>query len=168
MEKINYPIYLIGMPGSGKSEIATQLAKTLHIEHIDLDDEIEKHSHMYIHEIFERYGEATFRQKETDALLEVSQRKAVIACGGGIILNESHKKTMNQGTVIYLMVDVDVIEKRIRHTEHRPLLKKTSLKQLFEERRLKYIDFADVTILNDGEVDETIESILNFIKRRNS
>ena len=64
MEKITLPIYLIGMPGSGKSAVAKQLSQTLMLPLIDLDHEIEKHAHMFIEEIFESYGESVFREKE--------------------------------------------------------------------------------------------------------
>ena len=164
MENIVYPIYLIGMPGSGKSLIAKKLALKLGINAIDLDHEIEKNAHMFIHEIFETYGEATFRIKETECLKNNSQKKAVIACGGGIILNKAHKDIMKKGTIIYIMVDVEHIEARIQYSQHRPLLKQKSLKQLYEERMFKYLDFADTMISNEGHIDETIDRIMTYLK----
>lgn len=166
MEKITKPIYLIGMPGSGKSEVAKTLSQKLNTTCIDLDKEIEKHAHMFVHDIFDNYGEEAFRLKETEALKETVSTNAVISCGGGIVLNNKHKSLMKEGIVIYLMVDVDMIESRIEGSSHRPLLKKKSLKQLFDERMFKYLDFADVTISNEGPIEKTVEDILEFLKRR--
>lgn len=164
MEKIAFPIYLIGMPGSGKSEVAKMLGQTLNIEVIDLDHEIERHAHMFIEEIFESYGEPVFREKETLMLETYAEEKAIIACGGGIVLNKNHKKIMQKGTVIYLMVDVNIIEKRLMYSTHRPLLKTKSIQQIYDERMFKYLDFAHVNISNEHGLENTIKDILSFLK----
>ena len=164
MEKITLPIYLIGMPGSGKSAVARHLSQTLDLPIIDLDHEIEKHAHMFIEEIFETYGESVFREKETQLLRSFSRDKAVIACGGGIVLNPEHKKIMQKGTIIYITVDVNIIEERLKHSTHRPILKTKSIQQLYDERMFKYLDFADVTISNERDINQTIDDIKEFLK----
>jgi shikimate kinase len=164
MEKITLPIYLIGMPGSGKSAVAKQLSQTLMLPLIDLDHEIEKHAHMFIEEIFESYGERVFREKESQILKTHAQEKAVIACGGGIVLNPEHKNIMQHGTVIYIMVDVNIIEERLKYSTHRPILKTKSIQQIYDERMFKYLDFADVTISNERGLDQTINNIMDFLK----
>jgi shikimate kinase len=78
-------IYIIGMPGSGKTTIAKHLAKALDYTYVDLDGMIERDALMFIEEIFEKYGEEKFRQLETDAIKSIECDQAVISCGGGIV-----------------------------------------------------------------------------------
>jgi len=73
-------IYLIGMPGSGKTTIARKLAKQLNYTYIDLDGMIEKDAKMFIEFIFEKYGEEKFRALETSALKEINQDKRKTRC----------------------------------------------------------------------------------------
>ena len=82
----NMNIYLIGMPGTGKTTIGKLLAKKLSYEFVDLDHQIEKDALMFIDEIFEQYGEKFFRELETKALKEVSTgTNKIISTGGGIV-----------------------------------------------------------------------------------
>lgn len=164
MEKIALPIYLIGMPGSGKSTVARQLSESLKLPLIDLDHEIEKQAHMFIEEIFESYGESVFRDKESQLLHAFANEEAIIACGGGIVLNPEHKNIMQKGTIVYIMVDVNIIENRLKYTTHRPILKTKSIQQIYDERMFKYLDFADVTISNERGLEQTINDIKEFLK----
>ncbi len=79
-------IFLIGMPGSGKTTIASKLAKDLGYSYVDLDGMIEKEALLFIEEVFEKYGEKKFRALETEALQSISHDgNQVIACGGGLL-----------------------------------------------------------------------------------
>lgn len=157
-------IYIIGMPGSGKTTIAKHLAKALDYTYIDLDGIIEKDALMYIEEIFEKYGEKKFRELETKALKSIQEDKAVISCGGGIVTKKANKAFMD-GLKLYLDTDIEVIRKRLENDYQRPLLKKTTLDQLFDERFLQYQDFADVIINNNYDVDETVKVIKNYLNK---
>lgn len=156
-------IYLIGMPGSGKTTIARNLAKALSYTYLDLDGEIEKKAHMFIEEIFEKYGEDKFRALETEALHTIDQEDAVIACGGGIVTVKSNKSLM-QGLKIYLDTDLDVITERLKEDYVRPLLRSKTLEQLYDERFLKYQDFADAIVSNNYDMDQTVKVILNYLR----
>ena len=157
-------LFLIGMPGSGKSTIAKHLAEALHYQFIDLDALIEKKALMFIEEIFERHGEKTFRQLEKDALDHLPKNEdIVVACGGGIVINRDNKALMN-GLTFYLDTDLEVIKDRLEHDYQRPLLLKKTLEQLFDERYLKYQDFADVIINNNYDIDQTVSVMLNYMK----
>ena len=156
-------IYIIGMPGSGKTTIAKHLAKALDYTYIDLDAEIEKDALMYIEEIFEKYGEVKFRALETAALKALDVDNAVISCGGGIVTQKENKAHMD-GLKLYLDTDLDVIKERLSHDYQRPLLRKTTLEQLFDERFLKYQDFADAIINNNYDIEQTVKVILNYLK----
>lgn len=166
MAKITYPIYFIGMPLSGKSTIAKEIAKELALPFIDLDSEIEKHAHMFIDDIFESYGEDYFRQLETETLNSFKDQQAVIACGGGIVLNKSHKSIMHQGHVIHIMSELETLKERQKNSYARPILLKKTLERLMDERFLKYQDFAHVHFQNDDDIKRTILTIILYLKEQ--
>ncbi|MCF7930326.1 MAG: shikimate kinase [Acholeplasmataceae bacterium] len=156
-------IFLIGMPGSGKTTIANQLAKKIGYTYVDLDGMIEKDAHMFIEEIFERYGEKKFRQLETDAIMKLPKGNLVVACGGGIVTVKENKELMD-GIKFYLDTDIEVIKKRLETDYQRPLLKKTTLEQLFDDRYFQYQDFADAVISNNYDIETTVKVIENYLR----
>jgi len=95
-------IYLIGMPGSGKSTIARDLGKKLNRKVIDLDDEIAKNALMFVEEIIEKLGIDAFRNLETEALKQINEDNVIISCGGGIVTKRENKAFMN-GFKIYIL-----------------------------------------------------------------
>jgi shikimate kinase len=156
-------IYLIGLPGSGKTTIGKGLSEQMNLNFIDLDHEIERQSHMYIEEIFSKHGEKTFRQWEHDVLKEVANQHAIVSCGGGVVTNSLNYDIMKQGRVIHLMADHQVLSKRLENSYARPILNKKTMEQLAEERFLSYQKFADVNINAEREIEVVIESILNYL-----
>ncbi|MFP4177647.1 MAG: shikimate kinase [Acholeplasmataceae bacterium] len=158
-------IYLIGMPGSGKSTVARALAAALGRPMIDLDARIEEDALMFIDEIFSIHGEETFRELETQALKGVAKQNAVISCGGGIVENSANRSYM-EGIVIYLKCRIDTLEERLKNGPIRPLLHDKPLILLERERSDSYEAFADLIVTNDGTVEGTVENIRNLIKER--
>ncbi|MCF7932408.1 MAG: shikimate kinase [Acholeplasmataceae bacterium] len=158
-------IYVIGMPGSGKSTVARLLSKALGRPLIDLDALIEKEAHMWINEIFERVGEDRFRQLETAALLSVKDGDHIISCGGGIVTRKENKALMT-GFVICLDVDIETLRSRLDEGNPRPLLMKKSIETLHEERFLKYRDFADLMVANDEDPMVAVDTIRKALKER--
>ena len=156
-------IFIIGMPGSGKTTIARHLASALNYTYIDLDGWIERDSLMFVDEIFDRYGEEKFRALETKMLKELPLDNIVVATGGGIVIKKENKALMD-GITFFLDTDIDVIRKRLETDYQRPLLKTKSLEQLFDERYLKYQDFASAVVNNNYDIDQTVKVILNYIK----
>jgi shikimate kinase len=159
-------IFLIGMPGSGKSHVGKILAEKLKYTFVDLDGMIEKNALMFIDEIFEKYDEQTFRKLESEALQTLPDCDLVVSCGGGIVTVKDNKKLM-QGYKVYIDTELDIIKERLKEDYVRPLLKKKSLEQLHQERILKYIDFADVIVANDGQIEQTVQTIIDHIKEVN-
>ena len=99
-------LYLVGLPGAGKTTCARLLGARLHRPAIDLDDEIAQHAGIGVPEIFERFGEAHFRALEHDATLRVVGRlAAVVAPGGGWVENPANLAVARRsGRVVYLEV----------------------------------------------------------------
>ena len=115
-------VYLVGMPGAGKSVVGVELAGRLGVPFIDLDAEIEREVAASVSEIFAREGEAGFRAREAAALVRTSmQDPAVVACGGGIVLEPANRITLrNTGVAVYLDVPLEQLRERIRPAADRP------------------------------------------------
>src|SRR5688572_7312409 len=103
-------LYLIGMMGSGKSVTGKKLAEILGTLFIDLDERVQDRTRRKITDIFEKDGEAYFRQQETAALAEVCKEgPAVIATGGGTILSAENVERMKAtGKVVFLETSLDI------------------------------------------------------------
>src|SRR3954471_10881009 len=112
------------MPGSGKSTVGAELAGRLGVPFVDLDVEIERRDGRSITEIFESEGEAGFRALEAKELLDASTHDpAVIACGGGVVLEPANRITLrNTGTCVYLDVPLDVLAARVQPGADRALI----------------------------------------------
>lgn len=154
-------IFIIGLPGCGKTTIAKLLANRLHYKFIDIDTAIEAKENMTINEIFKNKGESYFRTIEAQTLNDLNQiEDVVIACGGGICENNS--KSSFKGITIFLKVDVKVLERRLANDTTRPLLKTNSIYQLAIKRNDKYANLADLTIENTN-MDTTVETIIEVL-----
>ncbi|HWF44792.1 MAG TPA: bifunctional shikimate kinase/3-dehydroquinate synthase [Candidatus Kapabacteria bacterium] len=141
----NRNLYLLGLPGAGKTAIGSELA-TLLAEHlytfIDLDKEIEREAGQTIAEIFAINGDDYFRALETRALLKVADanQHAIIATGGGIVLDPLNRSII-RGSGIPIWIDVNVREaaknvwKDIQHGTDRPLFRELSEEQVVEKIR---------------------------------
>ncbi|MBL7872270.1 MAG: shikimate kinase [Cyclobacteriaceae bacterium] len=120
-------IFLIGLPGSGKTTLGKQLASKLKLPFIDLDKEIERMMNLPIKDIFKKHGQELFRETEKKLLHQLSEHSTdfVMATGGGAPVFFDNMTYMNQqGHTIFLDVSAREITKRILKTkiEERPLL----------------------------------------------
>lgn len=157
-------LYLIGMPGCGKSTLGKKLAEKLNYEFIDMDHYIEKQACMFVEEIFEAYGEEFFRALEQNALKDFNKMdNVIIATGGGVIKNKANKKLMD-GKCIYLKASIEDLKIRLEHSDTvRPLLKTKSVEELYHERKDLYQYFQDITVDN-FQIDCAINSIMEALK----
>lgn len=119
-------VFLIGMPGAGKSTLGRELAAVLACPFLDLDAEIERIAGLSIPQIFSQYGEEYFRELESNILKTVSfsAEKAVIATGGGTPCFHNNLEFMNaHGLTVYLKTDPEVLANRLLKTDltSRPL-----------------------------------------------
>lgn len=118
-------IYLLGMPGSGKTTLSKQLAKELNYHFVDLDELIIQSERHTIAEIFSIHGEDYFRQIEQKILSNTaSLTKSVIALGGGTpCFFDNMEVIKKHGFSIYLDVPLDILAQRVsKEGGVRPLL----------------------------------------------
>lgn len=119
-------IILVGMMGAGKTYIGKALKeKYPNMDFIDTDEFIENTQNMKISEIFEKFGEAYFRDLETKVISSLMQKEnQIISLGGGVFEREENRTILNKnGYTIYLKADAQTLFNRIKDETHRPLLK---------------------------------------------
>ncbi|MDH4021491.1 MAG: shikimate kinase AroK [Gammaproteobacteria bacterium] len=149
-------IFLIGPMGSGKSAVGRRLAKELGREFFDSDDVIEKRSGVDIPFIFEREGEAGFRQRECKIIDELTQLPGIVlATGGGAAQHEDNRMALHsRGFVVYLHATIDQQLRRIRRGHERPMLKdgnpREILSRLMAVRDPQYREIAHMVVATDG------------------
>lgn len=145
-------IFLIGMPGAGKSTLGKALANRLGLNFIDADQEIVSRTGVSIATIFEIEGETGFRAREVQLIAElVTANSTILATGGGAILaSESRKLMRDNGIVIYLRADLGDLSARTLRDTKRPLLQGanpiTVLRALLDFREPLYNETAHLVI----------------------
>lgn len=134
-------VFLVGMPGSGKSRMAKFISSVTDLSYKDLDDEIERTEGKSIKEIFKNHGETYFRNKETKILKNIIEKdkNLIIATGGGTpCFNHNIDLINKSGLSIFLNTSLDVIVERISRKNKRPLFKnkhvEETVKKMFQER----------------------------------
>jgi len=148
--------------GSGKSAVGRRLARELGLEFVDSDDEIERRTGVDIPYIFEKEGEAGFRQREAEIIADLTGRTGlVLATGGGAILDAgSRERLRSRGRVVYLRTTVDQQMARTRHSADRPLLnnadRRGTLERLMAVRAPLYDEVAAITVDTDGRKVKTV------------
>lgn len=150
-------VVIIGMPGSGKSSIGEAVAARTGLKFVDADAEIEREAGRSIPEIFERFGEAAFRDLESRVLARLGAVGGqVIATGGGAVLREANYAPLHQNGRIYLIHRA----RALLATGGRPLSKSPeALEQMEQVRAPLYQRFADTEIRNDGTIDDAAKRI---------
>ena len=145
-------LFLIGMPGSGKSTLGPQLAQQLGYAFIDLDSHIEQAEGHTIADIFEQRGEEAFREIEALALRQVvsqSTEALVLACGGGTpCFHDSMQWMLSKGIVIYLKEEKEVLVKRLQgQSNKRPLLQENPKKKLGDLLQMRSPIYEQATLI---------------------
>jgi shikimate kinase len=163
-------IILVGLMGAGKSCIGRHLAQSLGRPFIDADKEIELAAGCRIPEIFERHGEAAFRDGERrviDRLLRDSGR--VLATGGGAFMDPRTRAAIRErGVSVWLRADLDLLVERTSRRNNRPLLKRGDpreiLQKLIDERYPVYAEADVVVDIDDSPPKMTTERVRRAIE----
>ncbi|HET9717076.1 MAG TPA: shikimate kinase [Pseudolabrys sp.] len=155
-------IVLVGMMGAGKSSIGRRLASRLNVAFVDADAEIESAAGMTIPEIFQKHGEDYFRAGEARVIARLLENgPQVLATGGGSVMDPQTRSLIRQkGISIWLKADLDVLLKRTKRRNDRPLVEK--IKDLLPLREPLYAQ-ADIVVQSR---DEPHENIIDEIMRK--
>ena len=142
-------IAIIGHMGSGKSLMGKIIAQQLNFNHLDSDLEIIKLTQKSINEIFNEKGEQYFRSIEKKTLLNLIEKKnVIISLGGGSILDKLIRDKLKKKSVtVFLDASLQILEKRLKNSFKRPLLKNIDIKRKLKEldfKRRKYYLQADI------------------------
>lgn len=122
--RLNRTVVLVGMMGSGKTAVGTQLARICAVPFLDSDAEIERAATMSIAEIFARDGEPFFRLKESQVIARLlGGPPGVLSTGGGAWLQPQNRAAIDAvGVSVWLRADEALLWQRVRHKTTRPLL----------------------------------------------
>ena len=155
--------------GAGKSNLGRQLAAATGLPFKDSDTEVEKAAGCTIQEIFDRYGEAEFRDGEKRVIARLFGNKpSIIATGGGSFMNhETRRLIKNKSVSIWLRANLDLLDQRTQNRPHRPLLnqgnRREILAQLMRER-YPFYERADIIFdVSDGPAPESAERLMGAL-----
>ncbi len=165
MKKSN--IILIGMPGSGKTTLGTELSELIGYGYIDSDSVIVAREGKRLSEIIEEFGREGFLDIEAKINAELCANRCVIATGGSVIYRDfAMQRLKEMGTVVYLKLPYEIIEKRLGDLKKRGVALKEgfTLRDLYEERAPLYEKYADIVVELDGKsVAESVAKVQKAI-----
>lgn len=157
-------LVLVGPMGAGKTSVGRRVAKALGTTFVDTDAVIVQ-QHGAIADIFERHGEAIFRQHEREAVAGALTGGGVVSLGGGAVLDASTRGLLTHHRVAFLTVSTDVVASRLRGSR-RPLLAADEdpvdrWARIFDERRDLYAEVADETFdTSTGPLSDVVARIV--------
>ena len=160
-------IYLIGFMGTGKTTISHKLQEMTGAKEVDMDAWIVEKNDMTINDMFDKFGETYFRDRETDAVREIAgTAPAIVSCGGGAVLRQENTQMMkNGGRIVLLTATPETVYERVKNSTDRPLLNGHMnveyIASMMEKRRELYAGACDISVAPDGKTPSQIaEEIL--------
>ena len=159
-------IFLVGPMGAGKTTIGNQLARSLNLDFIDLDQELERRTGASVSLIFDIEGESGFREREKKLIDELTQRdRTVLATGGGAVLAADNRQRLSRrGFVVYLKTPLETLVERTRYDTSRPLLHSgdpaATLGEILQVREPLYAEVADL-VVDSGKL--SVKQVLKMI-----
>ena len=165
-------VAMAGFMGAGKSRIGWELSRRLQLTFVDTDRVIERVACMRISEIFELYGEQTFRDYETEIVRRcLNLDEVVVSTGGGTVVREENRRLLrSRGPVVVLEASPETVYKRTRRHK-RPLLESADplarIRELMTARAPFYDDVASLKVNSDGRqaadvVDDIVEGLATW------
>ena len=165
-------VVLVGMMGAGKTAVGKVLAQRLGVEMRDSDAEIVASARLTIAEIFDRYGEPFFREKESAVIERLLEGPpCVLSTGGGAWMSAANRDLLAaRAVVVWLKVDLDLLWSRVKHKSTRPLLRtanpRATLADLYAQREPVYaLAPYCVTVAPDWTIETTMVQVLAELAR---
>jgi shikimate kinase len=165
-------IVLVGLMGAGKSTVGRRLAQKLGLEFTDADAEIERAAGKTVPDIFRDHGEAYFRDGERKVIARLLESgPQVLATGGGAFMNEATRQNIaHRGISVWLKADIDLLMKRVRRRDNRPLLKSEDPEEVMRQliaRRYPVYDQADITVESrDAPHNSVVSDVIRALAAR--
>jgi len=166
-------VAIVGMMGAGKTAVGRALAARLGVEFLDSDAEIEAAANMSVPEIFTRYGEPFFREKEAQVITRLlASAPCILSTGGGAFLAESNRSAITeQGVSMWLDADVDLLWSRVRHKTTRPLLHTDNPRATLEDifaTRVPIYSLADLTVRSEPglSIEDMVDRVIAVLLTR--
>jgi shikimate kinase len=165
-ERLDRPIVLVGLMGAGKSTVGRRLAKRLGLPFVDSDSAIEDAAGYSAAEVFEKFGEADYRDGERRLVARlIDGQVRVIATGGGAYVDPSTRKLLNERAItIWLDAPVEILADRTGRRDTRPLLRhgnrKDTLERLAKERGSTYAEAHIHVTSSCGAHSQVVDSIV--------
>ena len=162
-------IFIIGMPGCGKSSLGRKVASTMGLNYVDTDARIEQAAGCPVTQIFEKYGEPAFRAAETNVLIQLTREPgSLVSTGGGMVMREVNREIMrNHGIILLVDRPLEEIMGDIK-LNRRPMLAAKGLpevERLYHERIDTYRAAADVVLDNSHGYYAGLAGMEKIIRR---
>jgi shikimate kinase len=165
-------VALVGMMGAGKTSLGRKLAARLEVPFRDADQEIEAAAGLSVSEIFEKFGEASFRDGERRVIARLlGEAPHVLATGGGAVMDGATRAAMKERALtVWLKTPIHVLLARVKKKDTRPLLRsrdpRETIEKLLGERAPFYAE-ADITLeCPDESHQSALEQILTELRQR--
>ena len=169
-KRLDRPVVLVGLMGVGKSTVGRRLARRLDLPFVDSDSEIEETVGLPWGELFEKYGEADYRDGERRLVARlVDGQVRVIATGGGVFVDPRTRELLKERTItVWLDAPVDILAERTSRRDTRPLLKngdrKGTLERLAGVEREAYAEAHIHVKSGNGAHREVVEEIVEALR----
>lgn len=165
-------IFLTGFMGTGKTTIGKALAERLKVPVYDMDEFIADKTGKEVKTIFKEQGEEFFRDLETKSIRMLPLEDVVITTGGGLpVRTQNRKYMMENGIVVFLHTDLDVIFERLKEDENRPLAlhaSKEDLTELYLSRKTAYEDCSFMINTTGKSINEVTEEMIERLERQDT
>ena len=162
-------IVLVGLMGCGKTTVGRRLAARLRVPFVDADQEIEAAAGKSIPDIFEEHGEAHFRDREYRVIqrLLVGPAKVLATGGGAFMRAETRRAIAEAGVSVWLRAEFDVLMRRVRKRDNRPLLQtanpENTMRELIAQRYPIYAQADFVVESRDVAHDVVVDDIVRVL-----
>ncbi|MBE3638495.1 shikimate kinase [Mangrovicoccus algicola] len=172
--RLKKTVVLVGMMGSGKTSVGRELARALEAEFVDSDEEIVRASSYEIPELFSRFGEVYFREKETQVILRLLKGEPrILSTGGGAWMNHANRINITRlGLAVWLKAETNLLWARVKGKSGRPLLATDNpyqtLRELCDSRNPVYARApVHVAAFSSHSVADTVRRVIDELSKRN-